>query len=457
MEHFEGYLGSCEKKDQDEAVAELERAKRAAALMATVEKGVATLRALAQRSRARAEDPGQGFSAAAEAHREASEALASAMQAAQALHDLLPECALTWRIHADLLAKGGYLHEAHIVAKGMLERFPEDVSAREMAIFTAFQEGSYAESRRRCNALVDTLRAMVATGQHDPAEVEETVSNLARFGDHVDRIGAMWAEAAAHAGAGRWEKVAEALMAILEVNPEVPLSLAQAELIHIQAIDALLSSGEGGGDGDPEGGVAKALALCDLALSTAQHLPDVLLTRARCHEKIGRPDLELRDLRAAKASPWDPLGLKRAGLDAEIAQCEERVRVGRETHYSTLGLQPFATRAEVRSAYRSLSLLLHPDKGGTDLDRWHRVAEAYNYLNDDQHRLAYDAFIYFTAGHFDTDVVVAKDAVNTRFRNLVSDVATVASFAIVIPKLATAAQSLAKFVWATAAATLTKK
>ena len=41
-----------------------------------------------------------------------------------------------------------------------------------------------------------------------------------------------------------------------------------------------------------------------------------------------------------------------------------------------LGVEPGATRDDVKSHYRKLVKTHHPDRGG-DLDQWHRISQAY--------------------------------------------------------------------------------
>ena len=68
-------------------------------------------------------------------------------------------------------------------------------------------------------------------------------------------------------------------------------------------------------------------------------------------------------------------------------------------HYSVLGLQPAASCADVRAAYKRLCLALHPDKQRTvvsdvghsyDVSHFHRVVEAARCLQDPEQRALYD-------------------------------------------------------------------
>ncbi|KAJ8604922.1 hypothetical protein CTAYLR_004329 [Chrysophaeum taylorii] len=61
--------------------------------------------------------------------------------------------------------------------------------------------------------------------------------------------------------------------------------------------------------------------------------------------------------------------------------------------YGVLGLDRTASPADIRRAYRSLALRLHPDKNPQDPDahrRFARLAHAYAVLSDPQNRLYYD-------------------------------------------------------------------
>lgn len=59
-------------------------------------------------------------------------------------------------------------------------------------------------------------------------------------------------------------------------------------------------------------------------------------------------------------------------------------------HYETLGVSKDASEAEIKKAYRSLSLLHHPDRGG-DTQKYQEINGAYEILKDSQKRAQYDA------------------------------------------------------------------
>jgi molecular chaperone DnaJ len=58
-------------------------------------------------------------------------------------------------------------------------------------------------------------------------------------------------------------------------------------------------------------------------------------------------------------------------------------------HYATLGVERTASKEEIKSAYRKLSMAHHPDKGG-DENKFKDINEAYSILHDDNKRQQYD-------------------------------------------------------------------
>ncbi|MBW4550929.1 MAG: DnaJ domain-containing protein [Aphanocapsa sp. GSE-SYN-MK-11-07L] len=62
-------------------------------------------------------------------------------------------------------------------------------------------------------------------------------------------------------------------------------------------------------------------------------------------------------------------------------------------HYQTLGIDPRATQAEIKQAYRRLAKRFHPDRSPQEQDhrdRMARINAAYEVLGDVQHRQRYD-------------------------------------------------------------------
>lgn len=60
------------------------------------------------------------------------------------------------------------------------------------------------------------------------------------------------------------------------------------------------------------------------------------------------------------------------------------------THYDTLEVDPDASVAVIRRAYRRLALVLHPDKAPDRRRQFDRVHDAYTVLSDPEAKAAYD-------------------------------------------------------------------
>lgn len=65
--------------------------------------------------------------------------------------------------------------------------------------------------------------------------------------------------------------------------------------------------------------------------------------------------------------------------------------------YEDLGVPPTASQADIKTAFRRLSLQLHPDVGG-DEGKFKTVTAAYNVLGDPALRASYDATRGATVG-----------------------------------------------------------
>lgn len=59
--------------------------------------------------------------------------------------------------------------------------------------------------------------------------------------------------------------------------------------------------------------------------------------------------------------------------------------------YKTLGINPDATKDEIKKAYRRLSILNHPDKDGGDADKFAEISKAYKTLVNPETRETYDS------------------------------------------------------------------
>jgi curved DNA-binding protein CbpA len=62
----------------------------------------------------------------------------------------------------------------------------------------------------------------------------------------------------------------------------------------------------------------------------------------------------------------------------------------RMLHYQSLGLKFDATQDEIKSAYRRLAGVHHPDRGGS-AEVFHRIQAAYEVLGEAKNRREYDA------------------------------------------------------------------
>ena len=85
------------------------------------------------------------------------------------------------------------------------------------------------------------------------------------------------------------------------------------------------------------------------------------------------------------------------GLDGEYSMLADASSSSETDYYSLLGLSsdPPPTEADIRSAYRNLTLSFHPDKQPPHLQEaarrhFNQIQEAYNVLIDSQKRMVYD-------------------------------------------------------------------
>lgn len=72
---------------------------------------------------------------------------------------------------------------------------------------------------------------------------------------------------------------------------------------------------------------------------------------------------------------------------------EEEKRGGKDHYYRLLHVDKAATQAEIKKAYRSLALRLHPDKNpDANPEQWVEIQTAYEVLSDPAKRKIYDKF-----------------------------------------------------------------
>lgn len=66
-------------------------------------------------------------------------------------------------------------------------------------------------------------------------------------------------------------------------------------------------------------------------------------------------------------------------------------------YYTTLGLRPNASATQIKQAYRSKTLVSHPDRGGSHV-RMQQLNEAWTVLGDPVQRQEYDSLRSRTVG-----------------------------------------------------------
>lgn len=81
-------------------------------------------------------------------------------------------------------------------------------------------------------------------------------------------------------------------------------------------------------------------------------------------------------------------------------------------HYRTLNVNPSATQAEIKQAYRRLAKLFHPDSNQdtADHEKIARVNAAYEVLGDPESRRTYDQQLRYTAEMESAGFAVSKPA-----------------------------------------------
>lgn len=65
---------------------------------------------------------------------------------------------------------------------------------------------------------------------------------------------------------------------------------------------------------------------------------------------------------------------------------------GKKDYYEALGVDKKASKEEIKKAFHKLAHKYHPDKGGTDTEKFKEVSEAYSILSDDKKRAEYDSY-----------------------------------------------------------------
>jgi len=92
----------------------------------------------------------------------------------------------------------------------------------------------------------------------------------------------------------------------------------------------------------------------------------------------------------AQAKRQEANGAAGTGDGPGSFQGEEDPLSGSKDYYAVLGVSTDATEAQLKRAYRLMSLKVHPDKKGGSAVAFHLVAEAFETLSDVEKRQLYD-------------------------------------------------------------------
>jgi len=151
-----------------------------------------------------------------------------------------------------------------------------------------------------------------------------------------------------------------------------------------------------------------ALADCNSALQLYPRYPRALFRRALClledqhptealaaFEQLLRVDRNWPNLldwliRATAQAKRQGSGSSSGGGGAGVFQGEGDAIAENKDYYAVLGVSTDATEAQLKRAYRLMSLKVHPDKAGGSAAAFHQVAEAFETLSDPEKRQLYD-------------------------------------------------------------------
>lgn len=109
-----------------------------------------------------------------------------------------------------------------------------------------------------------------------------------------------------------------------------------------------------------------AISDCSACLELDASYFKAFRTRARAYLALEDYESSLRDFKQAyelaPAGSNDEAALKREVREAEAALKKSMMK----DHYKVLGVEVTATEVEIKKAYRKMSLVHHPDKGGDE-------------------------------------------------------------------------------------------
>jgi hypothetical protein len=89
---------------------------------------------------------------------------------------------------------------------------------------------------------------------------------------------------------------------------------------------------------------------------------------------------ELTEALEAQQALIDDQRLEIIGLKAEVSRLQRRNAQEEESAWETLGLEPGATAAEIKAAFKALSRRLHPDSPGGDAAAFQQLVAARDAL-----------------------------------------------------------------------------
>jgi len=138
--------------------------------------------------------------------------------------------------------------------------------------------------------------------------------------------------------------------------------------------------------------IATATATATAAAGTALTPPAVVAAAAPAGQSPLAASVAPQPVAVAPASAAVAHAGAPAGAAAEAAAeaaCQETSASGAADYYSLLGVNPTASLHEIRSKFRQLVLIHHPQKGG-DKDYFNKLRKAYEVLSNVQERQRYD-------------------------------------------------------------------
>ncbi|GAA5904248.1 uncharacterized protein JCM6883_006424 [Sporobolomyces salmoneus] len=132
-----------------------------------------------------------------------------------------------------------------------------------------------------------------------------------------------------------------------------------------------------------------AIQDCTICLDLNSSYFKALRTRARAYLAQEEYEDAVRDFKAA--FELAPSGSNdESMLKKEVREAEQKLKRSKmKDHYKILGVHTEATEKEIKKAYLKLSLVHHPDKGGSD-EKFQEIGESYAILSDPERRRKFD-------------------------------------------------------------------